>query len=174
VTFSCKMPGQCILIACNVISLCCWVRHEFSIAAFIGEWSTCARELRARFFVRPCLRMCAESTKKKPSILQLCTHFQNDSLPLVGTFNSERVMLLSLLLFLQPPPSPRRIHLSRCDICSMCSRFYGSCCSQGLVDPAEEEKARGGQVWVPGCLFSVSKPGSIGDAPGVARFHGRQ
>lgn len=112
--------------------------------------------------------------KKKPSILQLCTHFQNDSLPLVGTFNSERVMLLSLLLFLQPPPSPRRIHLARCDICSMCSRFYGSCCSQGLVDPAEEEKARGGQVWVPGCLFSVSKPGSIGDAPGVARFHGRQ
>lgn len=112
--------------------------------------------------------------KKNPNILQLCTYFQNDSLPLVGTFNSECVMLLSLLLFLQPPPSPRSIHLARCDICSMCFRFYGSCCSQGLVDPTEEEKARGGQVWVPGYLFSVSEPGSIGHAPGVARFHGRQ
>lgn len=82
--------------------------------------STCAKEMKPHLFAHWCSRMRIESVGKKPNqpTLQLCTYFKNDSLPLVGTFNSERVMLLFLLLLLShPPPLPRRIHLASRDIC---------------------------------------------------------
>lgn len=87
-----------------------------------GGSSTCGKEMKAHLFVRPGLRMLFASVGKKYCSFAL--YFKNDSLPLVGTFNSELVMLLSLLLLLlhPSPHSPHRIHLTSRDICSLCCR----------------------------------------------------
>ena len=77
----------------------------------MGDSSTCAKEMKAHLFVRPCLRMRIESVGKKYCSFAL-TYFKNDSLPLVGTFNSEHVMLLSLLLLLLHPPPLATSHSS--------------------------------------------------------------